>query len=154
MNPLRRTVLKTSTVAWAVLAVSGWLRPLQAWAAEWNKPAFESQGLAEALRALGAGGAAETKEVEIRAQEIAENGASVPVEIVSRLPGTDSIAILVDKNPTALAAIFQLSPDLDARISTRIKMGETSNVNALVRAQGKYHIARKEIKITLGGCGG
>jgi sulfur-oxidizing protein SoxY len=78
----------------------------------------------------------------------------VPVGIVSAIPKTESIAIMIEKNPTLLAAIFDVPPGTDPAISTRVKMAQTSNVYALVKADGKYYAASKEIKVTIGGCGG
>jgi sulfur-oxidizing protein SoxY len=86
--------------------------------------------------------------------DIAENGAVVPVGITSKVPQTESIAILIEKNPNMLAAVFDIPPGTDASLSTRIKMGQTSSVYALVKANGKYYVTSKEIKVTLGGCGG
>ncbi|HEY5308969.1 MAG TPA: thiosulfate oxidation carrier protein SoxY, partial [Casimicrobiaceae bacterium] len=83
-----------------------------------------------------------------------ENGAVVPVGIASSIPKTESIAILVEKNPNMLAAVFDIPPGTDPAISTRVKMGQSSNIVALVKADGKYYIASKEVKVTLGGCGG
>ena len=90
----------------------------------------------------------------IKAPEIAENGAVVPIAVESRLAGTESITLLIEKNPQPLAAGFRIPAGTEANISTRVKMGESSDVFALVRADGKFYIAKKEIKITLGGCGG
>ena len=92
--------------------------------------------------------------MQITAPDIAENGAVVPVSVVSAIPGTQSIAILIEKNPNMLAAVFDLPDGTDPSVTTRIKMAQTSNVYALVKADGKYHVASKEIKVTLGGCGG
>jgi len=86
--------------------------------------------------------------------DIAENGAVVPVGVTSTVPKTESIAILVEKNPNMLAAVFDIPAGTDPSLSTRIKMGQSSNVYALVKAEGKYYVASKEIKVTLGGCGG
>ena len=86
--------------------------------------------------------------------DIAENGAVVPVGITSNIPKTRSIAILVEKNPNMLAAVFDIPAGTEPSLSTRVKMGQTSNVYALVKADGKYYVASKEIKVTLGGCGG
>ena len=85
---------------------------------------------------------------------IAENGAVVPLAIVSAIPGTESIAILVEKNPNVLAAMFTLPEGTLPEIQARVKMAETCNVYALVRAGGRNFYTAKEIKVTLGGCGG
>ena len=86
--------------------------------------------------------------------DIAENGAVVPVGITSNIPKTESIAILIEKNPNLLAASFDIPAGTDPTISTRVKMGQSSNIVALVKADGKYYVATKEVKVTLGGCGG
>ena len=92
--------------------------------------------------------------VFVSTPDIAENGAVVPISITSSLPKTESIAILIEKNPNMLAGSFDIPPGTEPAISTRVKMGQTSNVYALVKADGRYFVASKEIKVTLGGCGG
>ena len=92
--------------------------------------------------------------IQIKAPEIAENGAVVPIGVESRLPGTQSITILIEKNPQPLTASFDIPAGTEPNISTRVKMGQSSEVYALVKADGKFYLAKKEIKITLGGCGG
>ncbi len=150
MNQWRRTFLKLSAVAVAV--GSGIVRPGQALAAAWNKTGFESKALTDAIKTLGATGAAESKDIVITAPDIAENGAVVPVAVASRIPNTTSISILAEKNPFPLAATFDISGS-DAYVSTRVKMGQTSNLRAIVQADGKFYTAVKEVKITIGGCG-
>jgi sulfur-oxidizing protein SoxY len=122
--------------------------------AAWNKPAFEAKTLADAYKAMGIEGAKESADVQILASDIAENGAVVPVQAVSKLPNTTQIAFFVEKNPNMLAASFDFGADTVADVTTRIKMGQTSNVIVVVKADGKFYTATKEIKVTLGGCGG
>ena len=86
--------------------------------------------------------------------DIAENGAVVPVGVASTLPNVTMVAILIEKNPNALAASFNLPEGTEANVQTRVKMGQTSNIYALVKSDGKFFMATKEIKVTLGGCGG
>jgi sulfur-oxidizing protein SoxY len=105
------------------------------------------------LKSLGAENAAESKAITITAPDIAENGAVVPVAIASRIPGTQQISLVAEKNPFPLAATFDVAGGGEGYVSTRIKMGQTSDVWAVVRADGKFYAARKEIKITIGGCG-
>jgi sulfur-oxidizing protein SoxY len=136
----------------AALAAAG-LAPA-AWSADWNQAAFDMKSLADALRALGAQSPAASEAIVIRAPDIAENGAVVPVTIESRLPGTQSIALLIEKNPQPLAASFDIPAGTEPSVSTRVKMGESSYVHALVKTGSGFHTAKKEIKITLGGCGG
>jgi sulfur-oxidizing protein SoxY len=154
MDRIRRTLLKGSGAAGALVVASatGVLKP--AVAAEWNKAAFSVNSTADALKAIGAVAPTESSEITIKAPEIAENGAVVPVEVTSKLPNTQSIAIVVDKNPVPLAASFDLAGGAEGFVSTRIKMGETSKVFAVVKADGKHYTAAKEVKVTIGGCGG
>ena len=156
MNKTRRYVLKTGGGAslYALLAAAGMLRPDAALAADWNQKAFEAKNLKDAFDALGAGTRADSIGIFMTAPEIAENGAVVPIGATSKIPGTESIAILVAKNPTALAASFDIPPGTEPSVSTRIKLAESSEVYVLVKAQGKYYVTKKEIKVTIGGCGG
>ncbi|QDF96277.1 thiosulfate oxidation carrier protein SoxY [Azoarcus sp. DD4] len=155
MNHQRRDVLKAggSLGLFGLLVAAGLIRPEVAEAA-WNKGAFDAKTLDEAFAALGAGKPADSADIQITAPDIAENGAVVPVGVVSNLPKTEQIAILVEKNPFMLAANFEIPAGTVADIQTRIKMGQTSDVYALVKADGKFVVARKEVKVTLGGCGG
>ena len=124
-------------------------------AAGWNKAAFDSKSLAEAAKAMGATAAPiESKELMLRAPEIAENGNVVRIGAQSNIAGTTQIAFVVEKNPSALAASFDVPPGTDANVETNIKMGQSSNVYALAKAGDKFYYSVKEIKVTLGGCGG
>ena len=152
MNDMRRAFLQWAGGI-AALAAAGLLRPAQAWAASWNKAGFESKVVNDVLKSLGAANPAESKEITITAPDIAENGAVVPVAVASRLANTQQISIVAEKNPFPLAATFEVAGGGEGYVSTRIKMGQTSDVWALVKADGKYYVARKEIKITVGGCG-
>lgn len=156
MNFARRTFIKGAGAAGAVAvaAAAGLLKPTQVLAAEWNKAAFEAKGMPDALKVLGATGAADTKDILIKAPDIAENGAVVPVEVTSNIAGTSEIALMVEKNAQPLAADFALSNGAAGYVSTRIKMGQTSNVRVVVKAGGKTYSAVKEVKVTIGGCGG
>jgi len=156
MNEMRRRTLKAggSAGVLALLAAAGVVRPGEIFAADWNKAAFDVKNTQEALKALGASGPANSGDITIRAADIAENGAVVPVGVESKIPGTQSISILIDKNPFPLAATFDIPAGTDPAVTTRIKMGQTSEVFALVKADGKFYVAKKEIKVTLGGCGG
>ena len=154
MNQSRRDAMRIATVLG--LAVSaGILKPGEAWAAtEWNAKAFEAKTLQDAEKALGAATVTESKDVAINGPDIAENGAVVPVSVTSSLPKTEYVAILVEKNPQPLAAGFNIPEGTSTTVTTRVKMGGTSNVYALVKADGKWYTSFKEIKVTLGGCGG
>ncbi len=144
----------SSVVALVSLMASAGLLPSYALAETWNKAGFDAKSLDELLKTLGAGKPEQSDQVILTAPEIAENGAVVPLEISSKLANTDSIAILIEKNPNTLAASFVISPGTVAYIQTRVKMAETCNVYALVKASGKFYYAAKEIKVTIGGCGG
>ena len=156
MDGKRREVLKTGggLTLLSLVAAAGWLRPGEA-LADWNKAAFEAKTLDETLKALGGAGSTPSKDIAfVNTPDIAENGAVVPISIASSIPKTESIAILIEKNPNMLAAVFDIPPGTDPAVTTRVKMGQSSNVYALVKADGKYYAAVKEIKVTLGGCGG
>lgn len=158
MDARRRDVLKTGggVSLLALVAAAGWLKPGDAHAqAAWNKAAFETHSLDETMKALGGGAPTQSKDITfVSTPDIAENGAVVPIGVTSAIPKTESIAILIEKNPNMLAAVFDLPAGTDPAITTRVKMGQSSNVYALVKADGKYYVASKEIKVTLGGCGG
>jgi sulfur-oxidizing protein SoxY len=158
MNPNRRNLLKTGggMTLLTMLAAAGWLQPQAALAADaWNAAAFDTKSMDETMKALGGGTPAQSKDITFfQTPDIAENGAVVPIGVTSAIPKTESIAILIEKNPNMLAAVFDIPPGTDPSLSTRVKMGQSSNVYALVKADGKYYVASKEIKVTLGGCGG
>ncbi len=153
MDAKRREVMKTGGGLLA-LAAAGIIRPREALAQEWNKAAFETKSVAETVKALGGGGSTPSSGIEIIAPDIAENGAVVPIAVESKLSKTQAIAILIEKNPNTLSAEFAIPAGTDPFVGTRVKMAETSNIYALVVADGKYFHAMKEIKVTIGGCGG
>lgn len=154
MHHPRRQFLKHSSGALAALIACGFISADEASAAEWNKNAFDAKKLDDLLKVLGGTGAKQTSEIAIIASDIAENGAVVPIQIVSKLAQTQNIAYVVEKNPNLLAANFDIPEGTLPDIETRLKMAQTSDVYALVKANGKFFYATKEIKITLGGCGG
>jgi sulfur-oxidizing protein SoxY len=149
----RREMLSTSTTL-AALMVSVGLLPTAA-QANWSKEAVEAKTLADAAKGLGGGAPVASKDVTITGPDIAENGAVVPVGASTSLPGVKRLALMVEKNPNALAAVFDVTDAIDANVSTRVKMGQSSNVFAVaIMNDGKVLYAQKEIKVTLGGCGG
>ena len=156
MNQLRRALLKGvgsfGTVAVAIAA--GMLKPGVAFAAAWNTNAFTSKDIAEALKNTGYDGAVESSDIVLKAPDIAENGAVVPISVTSNIPGTSSIAIFVEKNPSPLIADYSISNGAEPYISTRIKMAKTSIVRVSVKAGGKNYTTSREVKVTIGGCGG
>ena len=155
MRPLRRNFLKLSGGAGALATAiaAGLFKSGSAWAATWNKAGFESKAVADVQKSLGAGSLTESKDITITAPDIAENGAIVPVAVTSKIPNTQSITIIAEKNPFPLAASFEISGGGEGYVSTRLKMGQTSNVRAIVKADGKFYTAVKEVKVTVGGCG-
>jgi sulfur-oxidizing protein SoxY len=152
----RRKFLRTVALGSAYVATfaAGWLHPVHLLAAEWNEAAFDAKALADTLKSIGASSVADSDQIQLKAPEIAENGAIVPVEITSRIPGTQTIYVIADKNPQPLVAIFDIAAGLEPFISTRIKMSESSKVRVLVKAGGKFYVATQEVKVTIGGCGG
>ncbi|MBT9589968.1 MAG: thiosulfate oxidation carrier protein SoxY [Thiobacillus sp.] len=155
MNALRRNVLKSAAGAGtvAVAVAAGLLKPTMALAGA-PRTAFEAKTVGDALKSMGASGAADSKDITIKAPDIAENGAVVPVEVTSGIAGTTAIAIVAEKNATPLVADFDLTNGAQGFISTRIKMGQTSLIRAVVTAGGKTYTSAKEVKVTIGGCGG
>ncbi|MBL8487843.1 MAG: thiosulfate oxidation carrier protein SoxY [Rhodocyclaceae bacterium] len=157
MDTMRRQLLKGAgaTGALAAALAAGLLKPTQVLASEWNRTAFEAKESPAVLKALGASGSSDSKDLQLKAPEIAENGAVVPVEVISNIPNTISIAVLVDKNPFPLSAAFDFANGAVPEISVRLKLGQTSVVKAVAKtADGKFYTAQKEVKVTVGGCGG
>lgn len=152
----RRTFMKGtlagSTVA---IAVSAGLLSPRAVLAAWPKGAFDAKSVQDALSGLlGSAENTPSGDIQIKAPDIAENGAVVPVSVTTSIAGISSIAILAEKNGAPLAANFELASNAKGYVSTRIKMGKTSDVIAVVKAGGKAYSARKNVKVTIGGCGG
>ena len=148
----RRETLKQSAVVAGLLAAAGF--PQYAQAAV-NKAAFDAKTVQDAARAAGAKSMAESKDVTITGPDIAENGAVVPLGASSTLAGVKQLLILVEKNPSALVAMFNVTDAVDANFSTRAKMGQSSDVYAVaIMNDGRALWAKKEVKVTLGGCGG
>ena len=156
MNRQRRTALQQgASLAGLMLSLGLLPGAARAQAAGFNRAAFDAKSLAEVMKATGAGMPAESKDVVLQAPDIAENGAVVPLGASTSLPGVKRILLLVEKNPNALAAVFDLSDSVEANVATRVKMGQTSNVYAVaITADNKVLFAQKEVKVTLGGCGG
>ena len=155
MKRARRSFLKFAggVAALATTAAAGLLRTAESWAASWNKAGFESKVPADALKSLGATNAIESRDIVITAPDIAENSALVPVAVTSRIPNTQQISIVAEKNPFPLAATFDMANGAEGYVRTDLKMGQTSDIWAVVKADGKFYVARTEVKITVGGCG-
>ena len=155
MSLSRRQFLSAASKFGAALAVLPLLRPLSAFAsAERNAAAFTAKSLADVVRAYGGPDAKESADITITAPEIAENGAVVPVTVESKIAGTRTISVLVEKNPATLSARFEIPEGTDAYAATRVKVGETSNLIAVVQTADGTFYAEKPVKVTLGGCGG
>ena len=148
----RRKTLKQSAALAGLLATTG-LFPQYAFS--YNKGSFEAKNLNDALKALGAGAPTASKDVVIGGPDIAENGAVVPLTVSSTLPNVKQLLLVVEKNPSPLVAMFNVTPAVDANFQTRAKMGQTSDVYAVaITTDGKALYAKKEVKVTIGGCGG
>ena len=150
----RREFVKLTGV-FALMAGAGLISAKEALAQQQARnKAFEAKTVDEAVKALGGSAPAQSADISITAPDIAENGAVVPIGVSSKIPNTQNIYILVEKNVNALSAGFGIPPGTDANVATRVKMAQTSNVHAVVKANDKFYIATKEVKVTLGGCGG
>ncbi len=148
----RRDMLKHSAKVAGLLAATG-LFPQYAQA--FNKAAFDAKSIADAIKAYGGAAPTASDAVSLTAPDIAENGAVVPLGAASRLPNVKQLLILVEKNPSALVASFGVTEAVVANFSTRAKMGQSSDVYAVaITNDGKAFFAKKEVKVTLGGCGG
>jgi sulfur-oxidizing protein SoxY len=151
----RQFVQKSSGLtAVALGAATGWLPTSAQAQAAWNKTAFESKSLADAVKALGGTTATESKDITLTAPEIAENGNVVRIGASTSNPAITQIAFVIEKNPSALTAVFDVLPGTDANFATNVKMGQSSNVYAVAKMGDKFVYAVKEVKVTLGGCGG
>ncbi|HQX61376.1 MAG: thiosulfate oxidation carrier protein SoxY [Rhodoferax sp.] len=152
----RRDVLFHSVKVAALLASVGMLPTLaHAQAGAYNSAAFEAKNLADLVKVLGASAPTESKDVTVTGPDIAENGAVVPVGASTSLAGVKRLLILVEKNPSVMAAMFELTDAIESSVSTRVKMGQSSNVYAVAMMNdGRLLFAQKEVKVTLGGCGG
>jgi sulfur-oxidizing protein SoxY len=149
----RREMLAHGATVAGLLATAG-LLPQTALAA-WPEAAFQAKTVADAAKALGGGAPTASGDVTIIGPDIAENGAVVPVGASTTLPGVQKLLLLVEKNPSVLAAVFNVTDAVEPNFNTRVKMGQSSNVYAVaMMADGKVLFAQKEIKVTLGGCGG
>jgi len=123
--------------------------------AAWNTTAFDAKSVSDVMKAFGASAPAESKDVTLTAPDIAENGAVVPMGVATTLAGVKHMLILVEKNPSTLVAKFDVGDSVEPNFLTRAKMGQSSDVYAVaVMGDGKSYFAKKEVKVTLGGCGG
>lgn len=156
MNIHRRKALQASGGAGmlGLFVAAGVITPQEAraaLAAARNDAAFEARNVSEVVRAFDADAAATSDRITIKGPDVA-NGAAVPVAVSSTLPNVEMIALVVERNRAPLAAVFMMTPDQEPFVLTRLRMGETSDVHALVRADGRLHVARLRIGVTIGGC--
>ncbi|MDX5332873.1 MAG: thiosulfate oxidation carrier protein SoxY [Gammaproteobacteria bacterium] len=155
MSMKRRTFLKGTLAAGTVgMAVSAGLLTPRAVMAAWPKDAFEAKSMDDAMQATVGGTSASAGDISIKAPDIAENGAVVPVTVSTSISGVESISIFAKENANPLTSSYMLGGNTEGFVSTRIKMGKTSDVIAVVKADGKLYNATKEVKVTIGGCGG
>ena len=151
----RRTLLRGSlTCGAAVAAASAGLLTPRVVLAAWPEMAFRANDVNDAMSGIEASGAVESSEITIKAPDIAENGAVVPISVSTSLSGVTAIAILAAKNNIPLASDFEFGPGVEGFVSTRIKMAETSDVIAVVKTDSGVYTTSKEVKVTIGGCGG
>lgn len=149
----RRSILKLA--AQGSLAIGAMLVAPKVLLAAWSEKAFHAKKESDAMSSLfGSSDVSASDKVTLKAPEIAENGAVVPIKVSSTLDGVESISVFVEKNPTPLAASFELPEGTEAKIAVRIRMGKTSKVTAVVKAGGKLYSASTNVKVTIGGCGG
>ena len=151
----RRFLQQTSMSGSAAAAAAVGLLSPQALLAEWNEAAFKEKDVNAAIKAMtGSDASEESDKIHIKAPDIAENGAVVPVSVTSDIEGASEILILAPNNPVPLIAAFTLGEDAAAFARTNIKMGKTGDVVAIVKAGDKNFTAKKAVKVTIGGCGG
>jgi sulfur-oxidizing protein SoxY len=152
----RRDLLSHSAKLAAMLATAGLLpQAVTSAHASYSTAAFEMKTMSELVKSMGGGAPVESKDVTITGPEIAENGAVVPLGVSTALPGVKKLLVLVEKNPNVMSAMFDVSDAVDANFSTRVKMGQSSQVfGVAMMNDGRVLFAQREVKVTLGGCGG
>jgi sulfur-oxidizing protein SoxY len=157
IDSTRRLILKGAAVL-ALLGIAGVrfvMTPAVAAANDkYPEDAFKQKNSDDAIKSLYGKTAEASDKVKLDAPEIAENGAVVPIAVSSTLADVTSISILVAENPNALAASYRIPAGTVPSVANRLKMAKTSNVIAVVEAGGKLYSASKEVKVTVGGCGG
>jgi sulfur-oxidizing protein SoxY len=136
------------------ILAAGLLKPVLAWAAQWNPAGFEGKDLAAAMKGAGVGAETASDKLSITAPDIAENGAVVPIKAESAIPNTSQILVFVEQNPNPLAASFDFLGGAVPAVEVRVKMAKTSAIKVVAKADGKSYSASKEVKVTVGGCGG
>ena len=152
----RRTLLQGGSVAFALTA-PGLVGPAFAQpalsTADWNKAGFEAKTAADAIRQLGSGTVVASRDILIEIQDVIENGARTRIEVTSRIPNTQALSIVTDRNPYPLAATFHFANGVEPYVSTLIKVAESGTIRVIVSADGRLHAATRDVKTTIGGCG-
>jgi len=154
MHTIRRDLLKAGGALAVLAAFGGGLLKSESAHAAWNQAAFQAKSAMDAMRALGMDSAQESKDIAIRAPDIAENGAVVPIDVTSNIPGTTSISVFIEKNNLPYAGTFDFAAGAVPYVHMRAKLAKSTPVRVVVAAGGKYYTATKEVKVTIGGCGG
>lgn len=152
MERQRRDFIQIST-ALTLAFSAGVLTPLAVFGKEWEGKLLDAQTVKEAVIALGGDLIVNSTGVILTGPEMVESGYVVPISIQSKIPDTDFMAFMIQKNPTPMSAIFLIPPGTEANISTRIKMGETSTIYGIVRANGNFYVGSTMIKVRAGGGG-
>lgn len=129
------------------------LAPINLLAAQWNAKAFDETRFADSLKSVGALDLIESGQIQLKTPEIAENGAIVPIHVISKIPNTEKVFVFAEKNPQPLVAIFTFVKNVEPFFATRIKMGESAKVHVVVRADGRHYTTSRDVKVTIGGCG-
>lgn len=155
MQSGRRRLIKgfSGAALLKVLTAAGLVLPGMA-QADWSKAAFEAKNMSDALKALGVKTSAESKDIQLTGSEISENGAQVSMGISTSLSNVTQMAILIEKNPTMLAVMFHVPEGTEPAFQTRVKMAQSSQVHALIKADGKFFMSSREFRVTTGGCAG
>lgn len=152
MDQHRRDLLRITT-ALGLAFTAGILKPSEVFGAEWNDQLFDAKTVVAAVRALGGDTVITSDAVSLSGPEMVASGLVVPLSMESKIPNTEFMAVMVQKNPIPMIAAFVIPPGTDAAISTRIKMGETSTIYGIARANGKYYVGSTMIKVRAGGGG-
>jgi sulfur-oxidizing protein SoxY len=148
----RRSILKVAgTISAAVAAAAAFPRIVFA---AYSQKAFKNPSVEDSLNQLfGSNATTPSDDIKLKAPDIAENGAVVPIEVSTSMKA-DQIAFMVKENPNPLAIVADIPAGTEAMVKTRVRMGKTTQVTAVVSSNGKLYTASKEVKVTIGGCGG
>ena len=157
MTDIKRRIVLRVTTAGSLIALAagaGLLAPLKAFA-DWPAAAFNAKSVSDAVKNLyGDAAPVASPDIKVKAPDIAENGAVVPVTVSTSLPNVETIDILIEKNGRPMGASFVLTPASVPTVSTRLKVAESGKITAIVKSGGKLYSASKDVKVTVGGCGG